>query len=199
MQTFSDIVDCVAKDVGRRASDDIAKCVNYAIRDVEKTVDTPLVNIDDRCPPSGLHTPITWNIPDVRQFIRIVYAEDYDGTPAEEVRPSATLASRRKSGLPYYWQSGRCITFANVKAGVRFTWACHSPWFTYYKHGERPEFDGQVDHPNFTQVASLSLCAYDHLVIERAKQKLKNNSDDPGAVKQDRETARARNAHMAAQ
>lgn len=197
MQTFSDIVDRVAKDLGKRPSEDIANCVNYAIRDVEKSSDTPLIYVDDYCPAPGHNMPILWTIPDIRQFIRLVYVEDADGTPAEEVRPSAALASVRRSGLPYYWQAGTCITFANFKRGAKFTWSAHSPWFQYHKTGERPEFNGDLEHPNFYKVTSLTLCALDHLIIERAKQKIKNNTNDPGAGNQDRETARVNNFHQA--
>ena len=197
MRTFSELVDEVAKDVGRRASDQLASAVNYAIRDVEKTVDTPLIFIDEFCEMQGYGVPIMWNIPDVRRFLRLVYVEDADGTPAEGVRPSDALARRRKTGLPYYWQSGRCVTFANFRCGAKFTWACHSPWFEYYKPGERPEFDGTIEHANFDKVSSLTLCSYDHLIVERAKQKIKNNNNDPGASNQDRETQRVKNYDLA--
>lgn len=195
---FSTLVDCVAKEVGRPfETDRLAKVVNSAIRYVERSTDTPLIRHEVCLPCERLNDAVTWHITDIRQFDRIVYAEDMDGTPATETMPSATMAQHRSSGLPYWYRSGAHVIFGNIRQGVRMTWACHSPWFKYFKAGDRPtfwndcgEWEGDTSDAGMARVTSLSLTAMFELIEERAVQAFFNRIDDPAADNADREAAR---------
>jgi len=195
---FSTLVDCVAKEVGRPfETERIAKIVNSAIRYVERSTDTPLIRKEAILPCERLNDAVVWRIDNVKQFIRIVYAEDADGTPATETAPSATMAQHRKSGLPYFYRTGADVVFGNIRAGVKLTWACHSPWFKYYKQADRKtywdecgEWKGDCSDAGMHLVTSLSITALFDLIEERAIQSFLNRIDDPAADNADREAAR---------
>lgn len=203
---FSSLVDIVAKEAGRPFDTEaFARIVNRAIRYVERSTDSKLLRREELLPQSGMNQAIVWRITNLKQFMRIVYAEDCDGTPATETQPSVTMTQHRRSGLPYYYQSGCDVVFGNTKQGVRFSWACHSPWFKYHKVGDRTLYwgedecwEGPQDQVNMDKVTSPTLIALHALVEERALQSYFNRSDNPASDNQDRETARVWNNETAA-
>ena len=201
MTTFSDIVDAVAKETGKgHATDRVSRVVNQAIRHVEKASCTPLILCEEYLAQVEPCAAIVWTIPNIKRFIKVTFAEDpvSGGCEVKKTEPSHQMQRYRRDGVPFYYYSGSCVNFGQIRCGVRFSYSMHSPWFKYEKPGAQTNWDGDTTSPDFDKVSSLTLCVMSELIEEQALLMLKNRDDDPSARNQEREHMRAWDNHTAA-
>lgn len=198
---FSQLVDDIAKDLGKPFDTErFARLTNMAIRYVEDTTKPSYLHCEEEHCLNNKGSGLVWSIKDVKRYMCIVYAEDMDGTPAKCVKPSEAMARVRKSGLPYYYESGASVVFGNLCRGARFTVQFHSPWFKYYKKDSRPaqciegEWNCSMDQETYEKVTSLTLEIDHALVYQRVVQMYQNQRDDPASDNADREYQRVWNA-----
>lgn len=193
MCDFSSVVDQAAMAVGKPNDPaSLAEYVNRAIRYVEGQLDDDLMTEEyqlfaDYCGNAA------WEIPDLKRHRRILYAVDASGCAVKKTRPSDTQQRMLELGRPYYYQSGRCISFACINQCVNMSVLNHSPWFKYYARKDRPAIwlenewyglDGGVHGPAASEsqkamVTSLTLEARTELVQQRAVVAYLMETNDP--------------------
>lgn len=193
MSDFSSVVDDVAAEVGKPGdAAAVARYVNEAIRYVEGQLDDDLMAEEYQLFADN-HGNVAWEIPDIKRHRRVLFAKDGAGQIIAKTRPSEQMQRMIEEGCPYYYQTGKCLTFSCISSCVFMSVLNHSPWFKYYDRAARPAIwldnfwyglEAGVHGPPAQEsqramVTSLTLEAHAELVKQRAVTAYLMATNDP--------------------